>query len=64
MVVLCVLCGRRVLNARATRAEASGNPEDLEAVEAWGMVEETFDIVSVQAWNAVVSQVRQGHQGS
>jgi hypothetical protein len=26
-------------------------------VEAWGDVEENFDVVSVQAWNAVVSQV-------
>lgn len=48
----------RVLNARATRAEASANPsEGLEAVEAWADVEENFADVSAAAWNTVVAQV-------
>ncbi len=30
----------------------------LEEVNLWADVEENFEVVSVQAWNAVVTQVR------
>lgn len=49
---------RRVLNARAARAEASDNAaEALAAVELWDDVAEGFETVSMSAWNTVVAQV-------
>jgi hypothetical protein len=42
-----------VLNDRG----ASEDPHELEALDAWGEVEENFDTISVQAWNAVLAQI-------
>lgn len=45
----------RIISGRMARAE--DDPEALEAVNKWADLEKTFEMVSVQAWNAVMNQV-------
>jgi len=44
----------RILNARSSKAE---EPAELEKIDMWADVDANFEIVSMQAWNNVISQV-------